>query len=209
MAMQQQMQDEEDNIWDLCRELEELGGGIQTRLERVSYLKLLKKSNELDAMLMSGETNNANLPPYLIVQDNNVTGETIDCQDEDDAQDQMLMTRQLQVGDIYGFIEENLTRFSQLNFNTTMIFYGARDAGKSTFLFQTSFFNMLTDQLFGTNSEGLTGLHGAWLQAYEIGIDQRTRVEKKTNLLNFANEDEKTVQDKKGNSASKANSSRG
>jgi len=32
----------------------------------------------------------------------------------------------------------------------------------------------------------LGGLNGAWLQAYEIGIDQRTRVEKKTNLLNFA-----------------------
>ena len=70
-----------------------------------------------------------------------------------------------------------------------MIFYGAKDAGKSTFLFQTSFFNMLTDQLFGTTGEGLRGLNGDWLQAYEIGIDQRTRVEKKTNLLNFGDED--------------------
>ena len=70
-----------------------------------------------------------------------------------------------------------------------MIFYGAKDAGKSTFLFQTSFFNMLTDQLFGVTGEGLCGLNGAWLQAYEIGIDQRTRVEKKTNLLNFGEEE--------------------
>lgn len=54
-------------------------------------------------------------------------------------------TRQLQVADIYGFIHENLTKFAQLNLNSTMIFYGAKDAGKSTFLFQTSFFNMLTD----------------------------------------------------------------
>ena len=73
-----------------------------------------------------------------------------------------------------------------------MIFYGAKDAGKSTFLFQTSFFNMLTDQLFGTNgvTEGLGNLNGAWIQAYEIGIDKRTRVEKKTNLLNFTNVDD-------------------
>ena len=49
---------------------------------------------------------------------------------------------------------------------------------------------MLTDQLFGANQavqEGLSGLKGAWLQAYEIGIDDRTRVEKKKNLLNFEN----------------------
>ena len=53
---------------------------------------------------------------------------------------------------------------------------------------------MLTDQLFGTagQCEGLSGLNGAWLQAYEIGIDQRTRVEKKTNLLNFGDGEENT-----------------
>ena len=58
-----------------------------------------------------------------------------------------------------------MTRYAQLNLNSTMIFYGGKDAGKSTFLFQTSFFNMLTDQLFGTagQSEGLGGLNAAWL----------------------------------------------
>ena len=74
-----------------------------------------------------------------------------------------------------------------MTLNSSLIFYGAKDSGKSTFLFQTSFFNMLTDQLFGSNNqnEGLSRLNGAWIQAYEIGIDQRTRVEKKTNLLLF------------------------
>ena len=96
------------------------------------------------------------------------------------------------MADIYGFIEENLTKFAHLNLNSTLIFYGAKDAGKSTFLFQTSFFNMLTDQLSGINGqcEGLGGLNGAWIQAYEIGIDTRTRVEKKVNLLNFESADD-------------------
>ena len=49
---------------------------------------------------------------------------------------------------------------------------------------------MLLDQLCNPGeitgkNEGLKHLHGAWLQAYEIGVDQRTRVEKKYNLLNF------------------------
>ena len=54
-------QDDEDNIWDLCRELEELGGGIQTRLERISYLRLVKKPLT--------ESHNVSLPPYLIIED--------------------------------------------------------------------------------------------------------------------------------------------
>ena len=36
-------QADEEDIWDLCKELEELGGGIQTRLERITSLKLVKK----------------------------------------------------------------------------------------------------------------------------------------------------------------------
>ena len=34
-------------------------------------------------------------------------------------------------------------------------------------------------------------MNGAWLQAYEIGIDPRTRVEKKRNLLNFDQSEER------------------
>ena len=95
--------------------------------------------------------------------------------------------RQLEVPEIFNFIEENLTRFAQLNLSSCLIFYGGKESGKSTFLFQTSFFNMLTDQLSGANnaSDGLINLMGAWIQVYEIGIDQRTRVEKKTNLLPY------------------------
>ena len=170
----------------MCKELEELGGGIQTRLERVSYLRLMKKP--------ASEDHCVSLPPYLVLQDGFAdTMHTMDLEDEASATiatNKSALTRQLQVGDIYGFIEENLTKFAQLNLNSTMIFYGAKGAGKSTFLFQTSFFNMLTDQLFGTNggsaTEGLRNLNGAWIEAYEIGIDQRTRVEKKKNLLTFA-----------------------
>ena len=46
---------------------------------------------------------------------------------------------------------------------------------------------MLENQLaeFTGAGEGVRGLRAAWVQAYEIGIDQRTRVEKKTNLLPF------------------------
>ena len=51
--------DEEDNIWDLCKELEELGGGIQTRLERISFLRLIKKQIT--------ESHNLHLPPYLVI----------------------------------------------------------------------------------------------------------------------------------------------
>ena len=71
---------------------------------------------------------------------------------------------------------------------------------------------MLTDQLFGTNgggaTEGLHNLNGAWIEAYEIGIDQRTRVEKKKNLLTFASnssvaEDEVTSEVREGTKSSK------
>lgn len=55
--------DDEDNIWDLCKELEELGGGIQTRLERVSYLRLVKKPPTSDADM--------GLPPYLLIESDN------------------------------------------------------------------------------------------------------------------------------------------
>ena len=89
--------------------------------------------------------------------------------------------------EIFEYIKLNLTKFAQLNLSSSMIFYGGRGVGKTTFMFQTSFFNMLADQLAGVNGagEGVRGLRAAWVQAYEIGIDQRTRVEKKTNLLPF------------------------
>ena len=64
---------------------------------------------------------------------------------------------------------------------------------------------MLTDQLFGTNgvTEGLGNLNGAWIQAYEIGIDKRTRVEKKTNLLNFTNVDDEEDKHQTNNTSSR------
>ena len=99
--------------------------------------------------------------------------------------------RQLQVDDIYSFIEANVTRYALLNLSSTIFFYGPRDSGKSTFLFQTAFFEMLLDQLCNPGeitgkNEGIKNLNGAWLQAYEIGVDPRTRVERKYNLLSFA-----------------------
>ena len=48
-------------MWDLCKELEELGGGISTRLERISYLRLVKKPPGEDLCL--------SLPPYFIIED--------------------------------------------------------------------------------------------------------------------------------------------
>ena len=51
----------EEDIWDLCKELEELGGGIQTKLERISSLKVMKKDGgEADA-------SDGDLPPYFII----------------------------------------------------------------------------------------------------------------------------------------------
>ena len=51
---------------------------------------------------------------------------------------------------------------------------------------------MLLDQLCNPGeitgkNEGIKNLKRAWFQAYEIGVDQRTRVERKYNLLQFAN----------------------
>ena len=54
--------EDDDNIWDLCRELEELGGGIQTRLERISYLRLLK-------MPATMADRDPTLPPYLVLEE--------------------------------------------------------------------------------------------------------------------------------------------
>ena len=47
---------------------------------------------------------------------------------------------------------------------------------------------MLLDQLCNPGeitgkNEGIKNLKRAWFQAYEIGVDQRTRVERKYNLL--------------------------
>ena len=56
--------------------------------------------------------------------------------------------------EIFDYIRDNLTKFTFLNLSTCLIFYGGRGVGKSTFLFQTSFFNMLTDQLAGLNGAG-------------------------------------------------------
>ena len=56
-----QLREYEEDIWDLCKELEELGGGIQTRLERISSLKVMKKDGgEADA-------EDADLPPYFVI----------------------------------------------------------------------------------------------------------------------------------------------
>ena len=55
------LQHHEEDIWDLCKELEELGGGIQTKLERISSLKVMKKDGgEADA-------EDAELPPYFVI----------------------------------------------------------------------------------------------------------------------------------------------
>ena len=51
-----------EDIWDLCRELEELGGGIQTRLERITSLKLMKKDDR------QIDVEDSNLPPYFIIE---------------------------------------------------------------------------------------------------------------------------------------------
>ena len=85
-----------------------------------------------------------------------------------------------------------MTRFALLQLSSTIFFYGPRESGKTTFLFQTAFFEMLLDQLCNPGeitgkNEGIKNLKRAWFQAYEIGVDQRTRVERKYNLLQFAN----------------------
>ena len=55
-------QADEEDIWDLCKELEELGGGIQTRLERITSLKLMRKEDR------QIEAEDSGLPPYLIIE---------------------------------------------------------------------------------------------------------------------------------------------
>ena len=52
----------DEDIWDLCKELEELGGGIQTRLERITSLKLMKKDDR------QIDVEDSNLPPYFIIE---------------------------------------------------------------------------------------------------------------------------------------------
>lgn len=56
-----------------------------------------------------------------------------------------------------------------------LVAFGGRGCGKSTFLFETSFFELISEQIRDVDN--------AWFQAYEICIDQRARVEKQTNLL--------------------------
>ena len=140
--------EEEDNIWDLCRELEDLGGGIQTRLERISYMHLLKMPAHL-------ADQSAGLPPYLVVENPDANTDADDDLDQSDsALRATRQLRQLEVAEIFGYIQENLLKFTLLNLSTCLIFYGGRGVGKSTFMFQTSFFNMLTDQLAGVNGTG-------------------------------------------------------
>ena len=117
-------------------------------------MRLLKKPVE-------NENQDPALPPYLVLDDNNTNG----IESTSTIGNAAESARQLQVADIYAFIEENLTKFAEMTLNSCLIFYGAKDSGKSTFLFQTSFFNMLTDQLFGVSgqSEGISGLNGAWI----------------------------------------------
>ena len=82
------------------------------------------------------------LPPYLVLE------EDADEENTDTEQSMPVLInrlRQLEVPEIFNFIEDNLTRFAQLNMSSCLIFYGGKESGKSTFLFQTSFFNMLTD----------------------------------------------------------------
>ena len=58
-----------EDIWDLCRELEELGGGIQTRLERITSLKLMKKDDR------QIDVEDSNLPPYFIIENEPSNGD--------------------------------------------------------------------------------------------------------------------------------------
>ena len=78
--------DEDDNIWDLCRELEELGGGIQTRLERISSMHLLKMPAHL-------AESSAGLPPYLVVEEQGT--ETNVDEDLDQSEDAIREARHL------------------------------------------------------------------------------------------------------------------
>ena len=64
----------DEDIWDLCKELEELGGGIATRLERISSLKVMKKDGG------DADAEDGNLPPYFIINNDASTDE----EDEDD-----------------------------------------------------------------------------------------------------------------------------
>ena len=63
------MGENDEDIWDLCKELEELGGGIQTRLERISSLKVMKKDGG------DADAEDNNLPPYFIINNDASTDE--------------------------------------------------------------------------------------------------------------------------------------
>ena len=63
------MGENDEDIWDLCKELEELGGGIQTRLERISSLKVMKKDGG------DADAEDSNLPPYFIINNDASTDE--------------------------------------------------------------------------------------------------------------------------------------
>lgn len=123
---------QDTDLWQLCKELESLGGGINTRLESVALLSMTK----------SEEHN----PPYL--------------KHEADY------SSPLSVSDISSFLQ-NVSKFAQQGFNSTLITCGPSGSGKSTFLFSTSFWQVL---LQGLNGADFEDIH---LEVYELQANEQ------------------------------------
>jgi len=108
---------ERDEIILLCKELEELGGGISTRLEQVTVTTYQE-----------------------------------------------------------GFLKQNVMRFLGLNYNATVVAYGAIGSGKSRLIFEE-----VLPELGGMLTEELDALF--FLEAYEYSIDSKTATEKRRSLI--------------------------
>ena len=108
---------ERDEIILLCKELEELGGGISTRLEQVTVTTYHE-----------------------------------------------------------AFLKQNVMRFLGLNYNATVVAYGAIGSGKSRLIFEE-----VLPVLGAMLTEELDALF--FLEAYEYSIDSKTATEKRRSLI--------------------------
>lgn len=124
----------DSDLWQLCKELESLGGGIDTRLEKVSVLSLTKDDDYN--------------PPYLRHDSDRVTPLTVE--------------------DISTFLH-SVAKFAQQGFNSTLVTSGPTGSGKSTFLYSTSFWQVLLSELQGSDFDEIH------FEAYEMQQNEQLR----------------------------------
>lgn len=128
-------------MWQLCQELESLGGGITTRLEPIHQLSLTK-CDEHD-------------PPFLKhLPDGSCT--------------------ELTVHDISTFLK-TACKFALQGFSSTLLTSGPTQSGKSTFLFTTSFWQVLLSEIHAHEYDAV------YIEAFEYAQNEQA-----SNLLGAA-----------------------